>query len=73
MDSQAVEKSYFNDICKSHKNRLYETMNGFTDTNELVHLQINVKNQLFKEIEETQKLEGNFNIDMDALHRNEQT
>ena len=47
-------------------------MNGLRDFNDLVHLQIKGKNQLFKEIEETQCLPTKM-IDIMALHRNEMT
>ena len=47
-------------------------MNGFTDSNKLVYLQVKGKNQLFKEIEESQ-LSHDKRFDMRALHRNEMT
>ena len=47
-------------------------MNGLRNSKDMVHLQIKGKNQLYKEIEETQGM--NLKIyDMAALHRNEKT
>ena len=47
-------------------------MNGLRNSKDMVHLQIKGKNQLYKEIEETQGM--NLKIyDMGALHRNEKT
>ena len=47
-------------------------MNGMSDLNDLVYLQVRGKNQLFKEIEECQGIENKV-IDHMALHRNEIT
>ena len=47
-------------------------MNGLADTKDMVHLQVRGRNQLFKEIEETLKMEVK-NYDEMALHRNNHT
>ena len=71
-DSFAKKESYLDKLQNENMTRLNQTMNGFTDPNKLVYLQVKGKNQLFKEIEETQYAQDK-KFDMGALHRNEIT
>ena len=43
-------------------------MNGFQDPKDMIHLQVKGKNQLFKEIEETQRIDNKF-LDKEAINR----
>ena len=52
-DTMSQNRSYLSKLQSENESRLNATMNGFTDPNKLVYLQIKGKNQLFKEIEET--------------------
>lgn len=47
-------------------------MNGFAEPGQLVYLQVKGKNQLYKEIEETQFMDNKY-LDLKAIHRNEIT
>lgn len=53
IDSLSKSKSYFNTLLAQNQNRLARTTNGIYNAQNLVHLQVKGKNQLFKEIEET--------------------
>lgn len=65
-------ESYANQQRALNKKRMLSSMNGFTEPGQLVYLQVKGKNQLYKEIEETQFLDNKY-LDMKAIHRNEIT
>ena len=67
-DWSTKENSYFKDASSKNQNQLCRTMNGFQDPKDMIHLQVKGKNQLFKEIEETQRIDNKF-LDNEALHR----
>ena len=71
-DSFTKLNGYFNKNLDHNKTHFKRTVNGLSDPSDLVHLQIKGKNQLFKEIEETQMIDNKY-IDELALHRNEIT
>lgn len=71
-DSLAHESSYAGQMMALNRKKLSKTMYGMQDMSNLVYLQVKGKNQLYKEIEETQSMPSKF-IDRLALHRNELT
>ena len=72
IDSFGNKSSYFNNVMKSNSNRFARVMNGLANPTNLLHLQVKGKNQLYKEIEETQQMDFKVLNEM-ALHRNEIT
>ncbi len=71
-DSMVSPRSYTSQVRRTNQSHLSAVKHGLVNPNQLVYLQVRGRNQLQKEIEETQSLDIKI-VENQALHRNELT